>query len=74
MKTKLFLLTMIVFFTKIAIAGVHPDTQSTSSYHDGEIIGILIALNKNEIAAANEALKRASSPQVKQYAKRATYR
>lgn len=43
--------------------------QSTNSKKDGEIISILIAVNKNEIGAAKEALKKSSSPAVKKYAK-----
>lgn len=36
--------------------------------HDGEIVAVLIAANNNEIAVADLALEKASSPEVKHYA------
>lgn len=36
---------------------------------DGKIIGTLIVINKNEIAAAKEALKKSTNPEVIHHAK-----
>ncbi|WP_182393143.1 DUF4142 domain-containing protein [Legionella sp. PC997] len=43
-------------------------TVQNKSKNDGEIIATLIAVNKQEIAAAGEALKISNNPEVKQYA------
>lgn len=83
MKTKviLSLITAIysgIFFTQSSYAA--SDTTTTSentasnsnenpqNQKDGEILAVLVVVNKNEIAAANEALKKSSSPAVKKYA------
>lgn len=51
-------------------AAVDPVAQNSKAHtqKDGEIIAILLVVNKNEIAAAKEALKKTTNPAVKQYA------
>lgn len=44
------------------------DSQNQAQNQDNEIVGWLIVLNKNEIAAAKEVLKHKVSPSVKAYA------
>lgn len=64
-------------FTSVFAIPVSTDTpasndqaQSENQKKDGEIIAMLITLNKNEVAASREALKRHVSPMVKKYAGR----
>lgn len=46
-----------------------PTTQENAqNQSDGEIIGVLVVLNKNEIAAAKQAMKKSKTSSVKQYA------
>jgi putative membrane protein len=43
-------------------------TENAQTQKDGEIIAIVIAVNKNEIAAAKEALTKKTTPAIKRYA------
>jgi putative membrane protein len=43
-------------------------SQTEAQKNDGKIIKILIKINKGEIAAAHEALKRSTNPEVKNFA------
>lgn len=45
-------------------------SQTEAQKNDGKIIKILIKINKGEIAAAHEALKRSTNPEVKNFAQR----
>jgi putative membrane protein len=73
-KIKLVLLPLVIG-AFIFIAGSFTANSATdsneatnSNQKDGEIIATLIVANKNEIAAAEEALNKATSPDVKEYA------
>ena len=79
MKSKKFLSLIISIFIGTSIfaassnAANSADTNSTKTgsaqtQKDGEIIAILIAVDKNEIAAAKEALKKETTSAIKQYA------
>jgi len=45
-----------------------PQVGNAQTQKNGEIIAILMAVDKNEIAAAKEALKKDTTPAIKQYA------
>src|SRR5215216_745611 len=44
-------------------------SQANTSQKDGEMIALLMVLDKNEIAAAREAKSKATNPKVKAYAR-----
>lgn len=72
MKSKqiLSLISSIVLGSSIVTASYanHPSTHNAPTHKDGEIIAIVIAVDKNEIAAAKKALHKGVAPKVKQYA------
>lgn len=78
MKLKYFFLITFSFFLCAFFnyaQAVEPSTSTTATSSpspqandDGKIIAFLIVLNKNEIAFANEALKRKVGPAVRNYA------
>jgi putative membrane protein len=63
MKTKLAILALLASFS---VAGFAADTSAQTK--DREILGTLVALNKNEIAAAKEVEKSKISADVKKFA------
>ena len=78
MKTKFYLSLIISIFIGLFIfsgnaTAATPEFSkkngTAQTQKDGEIVALLIVLNKNEIAAAKEALKKVKNPTIKQYAK-----
>ena len=66
----IFILVGTSFFTASSYAANASDVPSTAQTNkDGEIIALLVAADKNEIAVAKEALKKGTTPAVKHYAK-----
>jgi putative membrane protein len=75
MKAKLIaLLSGVTLFSSMLLAinanaAAMPTVTPEQKQKDAEIIAVLVTLNKNEVAAAKEALKKAKTPAVKKYAK-----
>lgn len=71
------LTSMVVGFFVVSVdsyAAMHTKATPVVTSHaqmqkDGEIIAVLIAVDKNEIALAKEALKKQITPAIKQYAR-----
>ena len=70
-----FLSFMGLYLGDKANAAFTPNHRSAHNqmHQDGEIIGILITANKNEIKAAHLALKKSSNPEVRHYAEMITH-
>jgi putative membrane protein len=67
MKTKLLALCTITAFTLSPLAHA-ADASATDKKTDQEVLGTLVTLDKNEIAAADYVLKQSVAPGVKDFA------
>lgn len=68
MKNKFLWMITFVVASFLSIGILNATNENKQAKKDGEILEILIVVNNNEIAAAKEAIKKASTPAVKEYA------
>lgn len=69
MRTKFLIYICSIFLSLVFSINAFAEHELQDNQLDGKIVASLLVLNKNEIAAADEALRKGQDPKIKEYAK-----